>query len=103
MRPIHLVSLDKVRPAVILTRAEVRPYRAQITIAPITTTVRGLVSEVEVGPANGLGHKSVANVDMIQTIPAGAIGRLVGHLTAAQELALARAISDAFDLAALDE
>jgi mRNA interferase MazF len=98
MRPIHLVHLDKIRPAVILTREEVRPFRSQLTIAPITTTVRGLPSEVPVGRANGLDHESVASCDNILTVPADAVGRLVGHLTTAQEHLLTQAIHDAFDL-----
>jgi mRNA interferase MazF len=98
MRPVHLVQLDKIRPAVILTRAEVRPFRSQLTIAPITTTIRGLPSEVPLGRANGLDHDSVANCDNILTVPASAVGRLLGHLTTVQEHLLTQAIYDAFDL-----
>src|SRR5690349_19911004 len=98
MRPVHLVQLDKIRPAVILTRAEVRPFRRQLTIAPITTTIRGLPSEVRVGRANGLDHDSVASCDNIMTVPASTIGRLLGHLTTDQEHQLTQAVHDAFDL-----
>ncbi len=98
MRPIHLAHLDKTRPVVVLTREAVRPYLASITVAPITSTVRGLSTEVSLGAVNGLDHDSVISCDNITTVPRAAIGRLVGYLQPAQEAALARAIMAAYDL-----
>jgi mRNA interferase MazF len=98
MRPIHLAHLDKTRPVVVLTREAVRPYLASITVAPITSTVRGLSTEVSLGAVNGLDHDSVISCDNITTVPRAVIGRLVGHLQPAQEAALARAIVAAYDL-----
>jgi mRNA interferase MazF len=98
VRPIHLARVDKARPVVILTRESVRPYRTRVTVAPITSTVWGLSSEVPVGPANGLDDDSVINVDNVATIDRDSIGRLVGYLTAEQERQLAAAIAAAFDL-----
>jgi hypothetical protein len=51
MRPIHVARLDKVRPVLILTRELVRPHLTTVTIAPITTTIRGLSTEVPVNAA----------------------------------------------------
>lgn len=98
MRPIHLAHLDKTRPVVVLTREAVRPYLASITVAPITSTVRGLSTEVSLGAVNGLDHDSVISCDNITTVPHAVIGRLVGYLQPAQEAALARAIVAAYDL-----
>lgn len=56
------------RPTVILTRDTVIPARTRVTVAPITRTVRALRSEVPLGPAEGLPHDSVANVDEIVTV-----------------------------------
>ena len=98
MRPIHLAALDKTRPVLILTRAQVRPYLNGITIAPITSIVRGLSTEVPVGRASGLDHQSVVSCDNITTIPRAAIGRHLGYLRPAQERALAQAIAAAYDL-----
>ena len=50
------------------------------------------------GPRNGLDHDSVVSCDNIVTVPRGAVGGTVGLLFDDQEPALARAISDAFDL-----
>jgi mRNA interferase MazF len=98
MRPIHLAALDKTRPVLILTRPQVRPYLNSITVAPITSSVRGLSTEVPVGPANGLDGESVISCDNITTVPRAAIGRHLGHLLPAQEPMLAQAIASAYDL-----
>ncbi|MGH3545487.1 MAG: type II toxin-antitoxin system PemK/MazF family toxin [Mycobacteriales bacterium] len=98
MRPIHVVKLDKTRPALILTRAAVISYRRWVTVAPITSTVRGLATELALGAANGLDHECVISCDNIQTIEADTIGRRVGYLLLDQEAALAEAIKAAFDL-----
>lgn len=98
MRPIHLASLDKTRPVLVLTRDAVRPYLSRVTVAPITSTVRGLSTEVPVGPNNGLDHPSVVNCDNIVTVPVETLGRQVGFLLAEQEEGLTAAIIAAFDL-----
>ena len=98
MRPIHLAALDKTRPVLILTRPQVRPFLNSVTVAPITTTIRGLSTEVPVGPVNGLQHDSVVSCDNIATVPRATLGRLVGYLQPSQESALAQAIAAAYEL-----
>lgn len=96
MRDIYLVQLDKVRPAVILTRPSVRPYLNQVTVVAITSRARGLSTEVPVGPDNGLDRPSVVNCDQIHTVPVENLGRPVGFLLESQEEALTAAIHAAF-------
>ncbi len=98
MRPIHLARLDTVRPVVILTRELVRPHLDQVTVAPITTTIRGLSSEVRVGLDNGLDRDGVISCDNVTTVPVRALGRHVGFLLPTQEPQLSGAIHAAFDL-----
>jgi mRNA interferase MazF len=98
MRPIHVARLDKARPVLLLTRELVRPHLRTVTVAPITTTVRGLSSEVAVDSANGLDGPSVVSCDNITTIPAAVLGERIGLLLDSQELALHDAIVAAFDL-----
>ncbi len=98
MRPIHLAQLDKERPALILTRELVRPHLTQVTVAPISRTIRGLSTEVPVGPDNGLDEDSVVSCDNILTVPVATLGRHVGYLLPAQELQLSESIRAAFDL-----
>lgn len=98
MRPIHVAQLDAERLVLVLTRELVRPHLSSVTVAPITRTVRGLSTEVPLGPANGLDHDCVASCDNVQTVPASALGRQVGYLLPDQEARLALAIALAFDL-----
>lgn len=98
MRPIHIARLDKARPVLVLTREAVRPYLTRVTVAPITSTIRGLSTEVPVGADNGLDHDCVVSCDNIVTVPKSALGRHVGYLLAHQEDELAEAVQAAFDL-----
>src|SRR4051794_1051694 len=90
MRPIRLAQLDKPRPVLVLTRERIRPHLRWVTVAPITTTIRGLRTEVAVGPENGLDMPSVVSCDNIDTVDRSDLGRLIGYLLPAQEQALTR-------------
>jgi len=98
VREICLVRLDKTRPAVVLTRQAARTAMTKVTIAPITSTIKGLSSEVPVGRHNGLDHDGVISLDNILTVPTRLLGRTVGFLTSDQESELARAVVLAHDL-----
>ncbi|TFB95583.1 type II toxin-antitoxin system PemK/MazF family toxin [Cryobacterium sp. TMT1-3] len=98
MRAIHIAHLDKARPVLVLTRELVRPHLTRVTVAPITSTVRGLSTEVSVGPANGLDQNCVVSCDNIVTIPVASLGRQIGFLLPRQEPQLSAAIHTAFDL-----
>ncbi len=98
MRPIHVAQLDKARPVLILTREIVRPHLNTVTVAPITSTIRGLSTEVPVGVANGLDKPSVVACDHVTTIPKEALGSRLGLLLDDQERALSDAVHAAFDL-----
>jgi mRNA interferase MazF len=84
--------------ALILTRQSARPVLSWVTVAPITSTIRGLTGEVGVGVRNGLDHDSVVSCDNVTTVRQDAIGDTLGLFFDDQEPALARAVSDAFDL-----
>jgi mRNA interferase MazF len=98
MRPIHLARLDKTRPALVLTRAVAIHRLAWVTIAPITSRIRGIAVEVPVGPLNGIDHEAVVNLDNVVTVRTADLGRQIGRLLPEQELALTEAIHAAFDL-----
>lgn len=98
MRPIHIARVDKSRPVVLLTREAARPFMKRVTVAPITSTIRGLSTEVPVGSRNGLEQDFVISLDNVATIDRADVGRLVGYLTADQEAQLAQAIVNAYDL-----
>lgn len=98
MRPIHLAHLDKTRPVLVLTRELVRPHLSRVTVAPITSTILGLSTEVPVGPENGLDHPSVVSCDNVLTVPTSSLGRQIGLFLPEQEGALTAALHAAFDL-----
>jgi mRNA interferase MazF len=98
VRPIHSAQLDKRRPVLVLTRELVRPHLTRVTVAPITTTIRGLSTEVPVSTANGLDAPGVVSCDNIVTVPSSALGPQLGVLLPDQERALTTAIHAAFDL-----
>lgn len=71
---------DKRRPVVILSRQKVIPLLRTVLVAPITSSIRGLPSEVEVGVPEGLKHKSAINLDHIQTVAKADLRHFVGTL-----------------------
>jgi mRNA interferase MazF len=56
------------RPVVLLTRDSAYAYRTMATVAPVTTTGRGIPAEVALGPSEGLPRPCVVNLDNLQTI-----------------------------------
>src|SRR5262245_8021939 len=98
MRAIHVAQLDKARPVLVLTRELVRPHLTTVTVAPITTTIRGLSTEVPVNAVNGLAAPAVVSCDNVTTVPASALGEQIGVLFDRQEELLSAAIRAAFDL-----
>jgi len=71
---------DRIRPVVVLTRRSVAPLLMRVVVAPVTSTVRGLRSEVAVGAAEGLRDGSVANLDNVQLLAADRLLRLIGEV-----------------------
>ena len=98
MRPIHLCQVDKTRPVVVLSRSIFREDRRWVTVAPITSNIKGLSTEVRVGAHNGIDHDAVITCDMVTTVASSCLGRHLGFLLADQEASLAAAIAAAFDL-----
>lgn len=72
---------DKRRPVVILSRPDVIPLLGTVIVAPITSTIRGIPSEVMVGVDEGLKHPSVVNLDGIQLVDQARLRTLVGTLS----------------------
>ena len=61
------------RPVILLSRDEAYEVRRLITVAPITTRVRGIPVEVPLGPKDGMPRECVANLDTVTTIPKDAL------------------------------
>ena len=72
---------DKRRPVVILTRDSALEFLGEVTIAPITSTIRDIPSEVVLGLEDGLPRNCAVNLDHIQTVSRGRIGPLITTLS----------------------
>ncbi|MCO5193525.1 MAG: type II toxin-antitoxin system PemK/MazF family toxin [Anaerolineae bacterium] len=73
---------DKRRPVLILTRQSAIPYLTSVTIAPLTTTIRDIPSEVYLTPdADGVFQECAVNFDNIQSVTKSRIGNLIATLS----------------------
>ena len=84
---------DKNRPVLILSRGPVIEYLGEVTIAPVTTTIRDIPSEVLLTKADGLPRECVVNCDHLQTVSKGKIGPLIATLSTSRMTEVAEAIS----------
>lgn len=75
---IWWADLDKIRPIVVLTRRRVASRLTRVLVAPVTTTVRGLATEVALGETEGLRSPCVANLDNVQLVPVDRLLRRAG-------------------------
>lgn len=71
---------DKKRPVLVLTRDDMIGRLATVTIAPITSTVRGVASEVPIGVEVGLKKPSAINLHHVATVPLAGLRRYVGSV-----------------------
>ncbi|WDN89780.1 mRNA interferase MazF [Desulfosarcina sp. BuS5] len=97
IRWYKFVRPDKKRPVLILTRDSVLEYLGEVTVAPITTTVRNIPSEVLLSKADGIHRDCAINCDHLQTVSKGKIGSLIIFLSPAKMFEVGRAIRFALD------
>ena len=87
------------RPVCVLTRDAAIEVVSAVTCAPITRTIRGIRSEVEVGPEEGLPEASVVSCDNVLTLPKALLASdAVGHLGLAKRAELDLALGYALDI-----
>lgn len=87
------------RPAVILTRDDAIPVLTSVVVAPVTTTVRGIESEVPIGPEEGLKEESAIACDGLLTVRKSRIDpQPVGSLDSSKLPALDRALRFALEI-----
>jgi mRNA interferase MazF len=83
---------------VVVTRDRAIPILANVTVAAVTGTIRGLPTEVPLGQAHGLARECVANCDNLFTIPKISLATRRGELDAEALEKLAAALRIALDL-----
>jgi mRNA interferase MazF len=91
---------DKKRPVLVLTRDSAIAILNSVTIAPITSTIRSIPTEVVLTEEDGLPQTCVANFDNLQTVPKSRIGDRITRLSRRRMNEAAAAVSFAL---ALDE
>ena len=84
IRLYRFSSPDKQRPVLVLTRDSAIPYLSAITVAPITSTVRGVPSEVVLTEEDGMKSVSAVNLHNLVTVSKEHLGRRVAKLSASR-------------------
>ena len=86
------------RPVVLLSRNEAYPVRTAVTVAPLTTTVRGIAVEVNLGQEDGLPRPCAVNCDSLLTIPKAYLESRISRLSERKIEEVHRAIRFALDI-----
>jgi mRNA interferase MazF len=90
---VWLARLDKVRPIVVLTRDPMGALLHAVIAAPVTSTIRGLSTEVAIGPDDGVRLESVVNVDNVQLVARSRLVKKVGQVSPSTMMDICRALS----------
>ncbi len=89
---------DKKRPVLILTRDSILEYLGEVTVAPITSIIRDIPSEVFLSKNDGMPKDCVINSDHIQTVSKGKIDLLITTLSPGKMKQVREAILFALNL-----
>ena len=73
---------DKKRPVLVLTRNSIIEHLNEITIAPITSTIRCIPTEIVLSEADGVPQPCAINCDHLQTVSKDKIGPIITTLSA---------------------
>jgi mRNA interferase MazF len=95
---VWLAQIDTLRPVVIASRNDVNGVRARTTVAIVTTTVRGIPSEVMLDQRDGFAKASAINCDELVTINKSRLERRRGALSTARLTELDEALRFALQL-----
>jgi mRNA interferase MazF len=68
---------DKKRPVLVLTRQSALDFLGEVTVAPVTSTIRAIPSEVVLSEADGMPRDCAVNLDHVQTVPGTRIGQVI--------------------------
>ncbi|WP_194165294.1 type II toxin-antitoxin system PemK/MazF family toxin [Deinococcus terrestris] len=96
-------DVDKRRPVVILTRDALIPHLSNVTVAPLTTRVRGIASQVVLDTFDGVPERCAISLDNLQTIPKDDLGDFISSLAPFRLKEMQRAAIFALELDALGE
>lgn len=80
------------RPVVLVSRESAYAVRTSVTVVEVSTTIRGIPSEVSLGARDGMKRKCVANADNVLTIPKRWLEARVAPLRAEKQAELDAAL-----------
>ena len=89
---------DKKRPVLILTRNSISEYLGEVTVAPVTSTIRDIPSEVLLTKSDGILRECAINFDHIQTVSKNKVGSLISALSPERLKEVREAILFSLDL-----
>ena len=89
---------DKKRPVLVLTRNSALAYLGEVTVVPITSTIRDIPSEVILTKEDGVPKECAINCDHIQTVSRGKIGAHIATLPQSKLSEVREAVLFALDL-----
>ncbi len=89
---------DKKRPVVILSRSSILDYLGEVTVAPITSTIRNIPSEVFLSKEDGLYNDCAIHCDHIQTVSKKKMGSLITSLSQKKLFQVSLAVRFALNL-----
>jgi len=82
VRLYKFAAPDKQRPVLVLTRDSAITYLSTVTVAPITSTIRGVPSEVMLTEEDGMRASCAVNLHNAVTVSRGRLGKRVAQLSA---------------------
>jgi len=80
VRWYRFTAPDKRRPVVVLSRDSVLEYLGEVTVAPVTSAIREIPSEVLLTSKDGLPRDCAVNLDHVQTVSKSKLGALITTL-----------------------
>ena len=98
VRWYQFTAPDKRRPVVIVTRDSIIPSLGEVTVAPVTTRIRDIPSEVALSRDDGLPRECAVNCDPLQTVPRGRLGATISRLSEDKMTRVGAAIRFALDI-----
>jgi mRNA interferase MazF len=80
IRLLRFQAPDKTRPVLVLTRGTSIDYLSRVTVAPLSSTIRDVPSEVALGEEDGVKHACAVNLHNVVTVEKRDVGRCVARL-----------------------
>lgn len=100
---VHLPEPVGRRPVLFLGRSSSFEYSGRVLVAEVTTTIRGIPQEVQLGKREGLARNCVANLDALRTVPRTCFATLAGRLPGRRHVDVKRALGHVLHWAELTE